>query len=112
VSASATIRMERITRLLAELEYEVTRGIMAREIEPDIHLSKEFPCVGRGTGTAFLEVHVYPASPYTGRGSAQPRMPRLRLVEEDTKRPSPPAQRVYPVTQADLGVYFDGGDSD
>ena len=34
--AAAQMRMERINRLLRELEYEVTRGIMENEIDEEI----------------------------------------------------------------------------
>ena len=75
----AQMRLERIGRLLSELEYEITRGVMKREIEPDLHFSKIFPCPGRGSGLAALEIHVYPA-----QDTSNPQMrkgPRLRVIE-------------------------------
>lgn len=79
---SAKMRMERIERLMSELEYEVVRGVMEHEIEPDIHLSKVFPCTGRGDNAARLDVHVSPAGKYDF--AAQGRiLPRLRVVSTE-----------------------------
>lgn len=36
MTETSNIRMERIEKLLRELEYEVTRGMMEREIEEEI----------------------------------------------------------------------------
>ena len=69
-----TYRKERIERLLSELEYEVTRGVMDREIEPDLQFHKLMPC---GRDTAVLRVHLHKvAEPITSTGPA-----RLRVVK-------------------------------
>ena len=57
ITTPAQMRKARIERLLSELEYEIVRGVMEREIEPDLHFSKIFPCPGRGDGLAALELH-------------------------------------------------------
>lgn len=54
----ANIRRERIERLLRELEYEVTRGIMEREIEPQMGWSTIMP--GGPTGEVIAEFRVRP----------------------------------------------------
>jgi len=76
------MRMERIERLLSELEYEIVRGVMEHEIEPDIHLSRIFPCTGRGDNLARLDVHVGPAGSYDMAGQGKI-LPRLRIVEQN-----------------------------
>lgn len=69
------IRRERIERLLDELEYEVTRGVMEREIEPDLSFQKLMP--GGPAGTVGLAVYLRPV----GREEHFPSMPsRLRVV--------------------------------
>lgn len=82
MSTAAQMRKERIERLLEELAYEVTRGVMEREIEPDLHFRRLFPCVGRGDDMAQLEFHVWPATnaamPSRWDGKA-----KLRLIEGD-----------------------------
>lgn len=73
-------RADRILRLLAELEYEVTRGVMEREIEPDLHLSKLLPW---GQECATFEFHVYPVS----RDRYVPNTrPSVRLVSDRTEQ--------------------------
>jgi hypothetical protein len=81
MTEAATMRMERIKRLISELEHEIVRGVMEREIEPDIHFSKQFPCAGRGDGTAFIDLHVSPGGGGRSGYVGAPRGPRLRLVE-------------------------------
>ena len=54
----ANIRRERIERLLSELEYEITRGVMEREIEPQMGWSKIMP--GGPTGEVVAEFRVRP----------------------------------------------------
>ena len=78
---AAKMRIERIERLLSELEYEIIRGVMEREIEPDLHLSKIFPCSGRGDGTALMELHVCPGSKHFGSNNQSRRGPKLRVVD-------------------------------
>jgi hypothetical protein len=79
---AAKMRIARIERLLSELEYEIARGVMEREIEPDIHMSRIFPCIGRGDGTARLDVHVYPGSPHMGSSGMRRQSPKLRTVKD------------------------------
>ncbi|MCA0204339.1 MAG: hypothetical protein LCH92_08355 [Proteobacteria bacterium] len=87
------MRKERIERLLEELAYEVTRGVMEREIEPDIHFHKLFPCVGRGDDMAQLEFHVWPASKSTAPARWDGKA-KLRLIESDkTARKETPHDR-------------------
>ncbi len=75
---SANIRRERIERLLDELEYEITRGVMEREIEPKMGWSKILP--GGPTGTVIAEFRVRPCGKnewfYDDR-----RPPQLRVVD-------------------------------
>jgi hypothetical protein len=82
MSEAAKMRMERITRLIHELEYEIIRGVMEHEIEPDIHFSKVFPCTGRGDNLARIDLHVSPARTYDTAAQGK-RMPRLRVVSDD-----------------------------
>lgn len=56
--SGSNIRLERIQRLIKELEYEITRGVMEHEIEPDLHYSFMLP--GGPTGRVAIELHVYP----------------------------------------------------
>lgn len=58
MSEKENIRRERIERLLRELEYEITRGMMEREIEPEMGWSKIMP--GGPTGTVIAEFRVRP----------------------------------------------------
>lgn len=82
MSEAAKMRMERIERLIAELEYEIIRGVMEHEIEPEIHFAKIFPCTGRGDNLARIDLHVSPAKAYDM--AAQGRVgPRLRVVEQN-----------------------------
>lgn len=80
MSESANIRRERIERLLRELEYEVTRGVMEREIEPEMGWSKILP--GGPTGSVIAEFRVRPRR--EGEFSFDRREePRLRVVKDD-----------------------------
>lgn len=80
ITTSAQMRKARIERLLSELEYEIVRGVMEREIEPDLHFSKIFPCPGRGDGLAALELHLSPAK--RNNCPSWPRSgPKLRVVD-------------------------------
>lgn len=85
---AAKMRLERIERLLSELEYEITRGVMEREIEPDFHFRKLFPCAGRGDGMAQMELHVWPATRRDMPGYT--RAPKLRLVDAAPTAPKEP----------------------
>ena len=76
----ANIRRERIERLLAELQYEITRGVMQREIEPEMGWSKIMP--GGPTGTVIAEFRVRPCNKVEWSfDDRQP--PRLRSVSGD-----------------------------
>lgn len=46
------MRMERIERLLKELEYEMTRGMLEREIEESVGFSFVVPTSKEGNGWA------------------------------------------------------------
>lgn len=81
MTEAAKMRMKRIERLLSELEYEIVRGVMEREIEPDLHVLKTFPCRGRGDDMAQLEIHLYPVN--GGPGLNRPAKVKLRLVDPE-----------------------------
>lgn len=77
---SANIRRERIERLLRELKYEITRGVMEREIEPRMGMEKIIP--GGPTGYVTFRLDVRPSD---GRSFAmQDQMPRLRVVGSES----------------------------
>lgn len=77
--SEANIRRERIERLLRELEYEVTRGVMEREIEPQMGMEKILPGGPTGYVSFFFRV-----GPSDGRGSTVlSQMPRLRVIGSD-----------------------------
>lgn len=82
MSADADMRRERIERLLRELEYEITRGVMEREIEPEMGWSKIMP--GGPTGEVVAEFRVRPLAPGQWHMNDH-RPPRLRVVGDDTK---------------------------
>lgn len=76
----ASFRHERIERLLRELEYEVTRGVMEREIEPQMGMNKILP--GGPTGQVVMRFEVRPS---TGREFfGEDQMPRLRVVSDNS----------------------------
>lgn len=52
------VRKERIEKLLAELKYEITRGVMEREIEPEMLYNQLMP--GGPTGQVLLNVQLRP----------------------------------------------------
>lgn len=67
--ADDTYRMERIKRLLRELQYEVTRGIMEREIDEEIGFRWYLPVSQKiGGGVVLCEFRTqpqpYPLEPY------------------------------------------------
>lgn len=78
--ASVNFRLERIHKLLHELEYEVKRGIMEREIDETIHyrfivpISQSIP-----DGVVACEFYTRPAPRYVVVGAKME--PRLKLVE-------------------------------
>lgn len=77
----SSLRRDRIERLLSELSYEIQRGVLEREIEPDMHFTQLMPLAGHKSGCdlAALEVHLYPTK--NGSGSSQRMLPKLRVVE-------------------------------
>ena len=79
MSADADMRRERIESLLRELEYEVTRGVMERQIEPSMGLSKILP--GGPTGHVVMRFEVRPSDGCEFFG--EPQMPRLRVVSDN-----------------------------
>ena len=82
MSEDANIRRERIERLLRDLEYEITRGVMEREIEPEMGWSKILP--GGPTDTVIAEFRVRPRR----EGEYfydQQEAPRLRVVGDHTQ---------------------------
>jgi len=82
MSDGANIRRERIERLLRELEYEVTRGVMDREIEPQMGWSKIMP--GGPTGEVVAEFRVRPLA--RGQWHMDDRSPpRLYVVDDKSK---------------------------
>lgn len=82
MTTDADMRRERIEHLLRELEYEVTRGVMEREIEPRMGMQKIMP----GGPTGYVTMH-FSVLPSDGRASmSEPQMPRLRVVGEDDNK--------------------------
>lgn len=79
MGAGADIRRERIERLLRELEYEITRGVMEREIEPRMGWSKIL--TGGPTGHVLARFEVRPSDGSDFLGGNQ--MPRLRVVGDE-----------------------------
>lgn len=53
----ANVRLERIERLLSELEYEMARGIMQREIGPEMVFRRLL--AGGPTGAVALSVYLH-----------------------------------------------------
>lgn len=82
------VRQERIERLLKEIEYEVTRGMLEKDIGEEmgfrfyVPLSTKIP-----DGVVFCEFRTRPVP----RHSANPdhlRQPRLRIVSNGQQTPS------------------------
>ena len=79
MSEDANMRRDRIERLLRELEYEITRGVMGREIEPRMGMSKILP----GGPTGYVQLH-FTVQPSDGRSVFGPdQMPTLRVVSDN-----------------------------
>ena len=80
MDTKAQMRLERIERLLEELCYEITRGVMEREIEPDLQYSKIMPLLHHPSGrkAAVLTVRLCPEDRYS---LIHHRKPRLRIVD-------------------------------
>lgn len=78
------MRMERIERLLRELEYEVTRGIMENEINEEIGfrfiipISRKIP-----GGIVGCEFRVRPGQTYEAAYYGIHSAPKLKLVSGD-----------------------------
>ena len=82
MSQAAQMRKERIGRLLRELEYEVTRGVMEREIDEEIGFRFVIPisnCIP--DGQVFCEFRTRP----TPRGNflGEPAKPMLKIVGDE-----------------------------
>lgn len=79
----AQYRMERIERLLRELEYEVTRGMLENEIEERIGFrfvvprSRVYPT----SGVVFCEFVSRPLEHFGMAPMPDPAGPRLKLVK-------------------------------
>jgi hypothetical protein len=83
MSADGDMRRDRIERLLRELEYEITRGIMEREIDPRMGMSRILP--GGPTGYVSISFDVRPSDGNSGFGGD--RMPKLRVVGNKDEEP-------------------------
>lgn len=78
VSKGAEYRRERIERLLHELKYEITRGMMEREIEEEMGFRFIVPVTKHfKTGVVMCEFRTQPVPNYLGLGDDNP---RLKLV--------------------------------
>lgn len=78
MTEGASIRRERIERLLCELEYEVTRGVMEQEIEPEMWFKKLIP--GGPTGEVGMTMTVRPVQRGEFFGGSLNSGPKLRVV--------------------------------
>jgi hypothetical protein len=78
---STNYRLERIERLLSELEYEITRGMLDREIEEEmvfqfvIPVSRKIP-----DGVVLAQFRTRPISAYAAP-TFEPGKPRLTIVK-------------------------------
>lgn len=75
-------RLDRIQRLLDELEYELVRGFSQREIQPDFHMTKLLPCFDSPVKLAKLDIHISPVSRHDAWFSHVDS--NLRLVKNET----------------------------
>lgn len=83
-TTAATMRKERINRLLSELEYELVRGLSAHEIEEEMHWRQIFPiCRSIPNGVVTMEFTMRPRQHWDTIAWGEPAKPRLRLVGED-----------------------------
>lgn len=81
MSEAAKMRMERITRLLRELEYEVTRGIMENEIDEEIGFRFMLPMSRKIPGGIIgCEFRSRPAMAYEGSFYGVHEQPKLKIV--------------------------------
>lgn len=83
-NTAATMRKERINRLLHELEYELTRGVMENEIQEEMFWQHIFP-ISRSIpgGVVAMEFKMRPLPGYLWPLSFEPTKARLRLVGEN-----------------------------
>jgi len=83
-TTAATMRMERIERLLRELEYEVTRGIMEHEIDEEIGFRFIVP-VSRKVpgGIVGCEFRTRPGQTYEAAYYGLHETPKLKVVGGD-----------------------------
>lgn len=76
-----TYRMDRIERLLHELEYEITRGLHAREIDERLHFRFMVPfCADSKNDCVVAEFRMRPELVWLVDDVLKP---RLRLVKRD-----------------------------
>lgn len=78
MNTKANYRMERIGRLLEELEYEVSRGIIENEIDENILFKFTIP-VSRvlTSGVVYCEFRTMPVTSYMLEGGVN----RLKIVK-------------------------------
>lgn len=82
-TTSAVMRKERIERLLRELEYELTRGVMESEIEEEMHWQHVLPWSRAiPNGVIAMEFRMRPVTQYSLPLSFGQQPPRLKLVGE------------------------------
>ncbi len=83
-NTSSQMRMERIERLLRELEYEVTRGIMEREIDEEIGFRFVVPISQKiPGGIVGCEFRTRPGQTYEAVYYGIHKAPKLKLVVGD-----------------------------
>lgn len=80
---AAAMRLERITHLLHELEYEITRGIMEREIDERLSFRFLIP-VSQSVpdGVVMARFHTRPTSRIDAMGWHDIEGPKLKLVSD------------------------------
>ena len=83
---SDNYRMERIKRLMSELEYELHRGFMEGEIDESIAWSHIFPVSRQiNNGVIILELRTRPVHRDSLMGRDLNLEPRLKLVTDGEK---------------------------
>lgn len=85
--AAISMRKERIFRLLRELEYELTRGVMENEIEEEMTWQYILPlCRSIPGGIVAMEFRMRPLSRHSVPMTFGMSPPKLRIVgENDTQ---------------------------
>jgi hypothetical protein len=77
---TTNIRLERIEKLLRELEYEVTRGMLEREIEEEIHFRFYVPLSSKiREGVVLCEFRTRPIPRYGM--DIHSLTPRLKIIK-------------------------------